>query len=251
MRLHNKVALVTGSATGIGRGIALEFAREGATVVINYLDEEDRANALVEELTSLGREVLAWRADVSRRASREALFSGVAARFGKLDVLVNNAGVDPGDIPFLALEEEQYEAIASVNIRATLFCAQAAAQLMVERGIPGRIINISSVRSRLTTPGRTAYSASKGAVDAMTRAMALDLAPYAITVNAIAPGFIEVERTVRARDTAARTIPARRVGFPSDVGALAVFLASAEASFLTGQIIGCDGGSSVKLDIDD
>jgi glucose 1-dehydrogenase/3-oxoacyl-[acyl-carrier protein] reductase len=246
-----RVVLVTGAGRGVGRGIALEFGRAGAHVVVHYLEEHEQAQELC---ALLGRGATCIQADISRTEDRDRMFSRIAGEFGRLDVLVNNAGFDPGTRHFLDLNESEYEQVLGVNVRGTLFCAQAAAQMMIDAAIPGRIINISSIHSHLTTPGRTAYATSKGAIDAMTRALAIDLAAYAITVNSIAPGFIEVERTIDAmpgydRAVVGSSIPAGRVGLPCDVGALAVFLASSQASFITGQIIGCDGGSSVKLGI--
>lgn len=254
MNLTGKVALVTGANRGIGRGIAEVLQRAGARVVVNYPNDECAAEAreVVAELIAMGPEPLAVKADVASRSEINAMAAEVVSRYGRIDVLVNNAALDPGDTPFLEVDEAGYERVLGVNLKGVYFCTQAAARAMLGAGCGGKVINISSVQAQATLPQRSLYAASKGGVNALTRQLALELAPHGINVNAIAPGFIEVERTIRSRANYSReevgqTIPIGRVGFPSDVGELVVFLASPKADFITGQVITIDGGTICKL----
>lgn len=252
MRLKDKTAVVTGAGRGIGRAIAIRMALEGAKVVVNYPFEAEEAMEVAREITSTGGEAAVAKADISNRAEREAMFDEALHQFGRLDILVNNAGVDPGETRLLEVDEDVYEEVMSVNMKGTFFCSQAAARAMIAQGDGGWIINISSIQGQLSIPHRGPYASSKGGIDALTRQLAIDLAPFRITVNAIAPGFIEVERSMASvanysRAEIAKRVPLGRVGFPSDVAALACFLASEEASFMTGQVILSDGGKSARL----
>jgi NAD(P)-dependent dehydrogenase (short-subunit alcohol dehydrogenase family) len=252
MRVGGKVVLVTGAGRGIGQGLAVDFAREGARVAVHYFNEEKEAEATCALIRSTGGEAAPFQADLAVTSHRERLFTNVIGHFGRLDVLVNNAGFDPGDFNFLAATEEQFDAVIDVNLKGLYFCAQAAARQMILQKSGGKIINISSIQGQLTFPDRTAYAASKGGVDALTRALALDLGPHRIQVNAIAPGFIEVERNKKGwpgytREEVGRRIPVGRVGFPSDISALAIFLASPESDYITGQVLVADGGSSAQM----
>jgi glucose 1-dehydrogenase len=252
MMLQKKIALVTGAGHGIGRTIALELARAGAKVVVNYPFERVEATELVSEISSFGGEAIAVRADVSKASERERMFERTKRQFGGLDILVNNAALDPGKFDFFDVDEDLFDQVTSVNLKGMFFCAQAAAKLMVEAGGGGRIINVSSIQGHQNLPGFSPYSMTKGGVNAMTRQLAMDLGPKRITVNAIAPGFIEVARTMAlsehySRDDVAAEIPIGRVGFPRDIASLVCYLASEQSSFITGEVLVCDGGTSARL----
>ncbi len=252
MQLQNKVALVTGAGHGIGRGIAWEMAREGALVAVNYRQDQAGAAEVVREITRAGGDAVPVHADVSNREQRDAMFEQILDRFGRLDILVNNAAWDPGVTDPLKLDESLYDGVLAVNLKGAFFCAQAAARAMIRQGDGGRIINISSVHGKLSLPRHAPYSLTKGGLDVMTRQLAIDLASHRITVNAVAPGFIEVRRTIDAeqvydREKIGALIPIGRVGFPEDVAWLTCFLASEKAAFLTGQVILIDGGTSARM----
>ncbi len=252
MRLKNRIALVTGAGHGIGRTIAAALARDGAKVVVNYPFEIHEATELVSEIASFGGEAIALKADISDPAARDAMFDRTGRQFGGLDVLVNNAAFDPGATDLFAVDDELFDQVVGVNLKGAFFCAQAAARMMIRRGDAGRIINISSIHGQQCLPNYSPYSLTKGGLNVMTRQLAVDLAPHGITVNAIAPGFIEVARTMTSfadydRDEVARQIPVGRVGLPADVASLACFLASEESSFITGQVIPCDGGQTARM----
>jgi glucose 1-dehydrogenase len=252
MRLAGKVALVTGAGRGIGQGIALGFAEAGARVAVHYLQESGEAEAMCRRIVEGGGDAAAFQADLAVSNQRDRLIAAVVAHFERLDILINNAGYDPGHLDFLTSTEEQYDAVLDVNMKAVYFCAQAAARQMVHQQSGGKIVNVGSIHAFVTAPGRTAYAASKGGLHALTRALALDLAPYRINVNAIAPGFIEVERSIKSipgydRKAMGELIPWGRVGVPADISSLAVFLASPEADFITGQVFTADGGTSSKM----
>jgi len=254
MQLTDQVALVTGAGHGIGRTIATRLAREGASVAVNYLDDEAEAAQVVAEITSFGGGAIAVQCDVSETSQRHAMFALIKERFHRLDILVNNAALDPGGTDFLDVNEDLYDRVLDISLKGAYFCAQSAVRLMLECSGGGRIINISSVQGVQNLPRLSPYSLTKGGINAMTRQLALDLAPHQITVNAVAPGFIEVERTIQGhpgytREKIAQRIPIGRVGFPSDVAALVAFLASPESGYITGDIITCDGGKCARLSL--
>jgi glucose 1-dehydrogenase/3-oxoacyl-[acyl-carrier protein] reductase len=238
MELKNKIALVTGAARGIGRVIADHLSEEGATVVRNDLEFANGSSGL-----------LTFCADVSDVKAVRSMIDWIQQKFGRLDVLVNNAGIDPV-APFLEVTEQVWDSIINTNLKGSYFCAQAAARVMATQAW-GRIVNISSVHSYCSMPGYSAYAASKGGISAFTRQLALDLSGYNITVNAIAPGAIEVERFTASplfdRAAIAAEIPLGRVGIPRDVSSAVAFLASDDASWLTGQVITIDGGTTSRL----
>jgi glucose 1-dehydrogenase len=248
MRLAGKCALVTGSSSGIGRAIAQAFAREGADVVVHYDREEDEADELVDELRKLGRRAIAIQADVGVTAEAQRLVGEAINALGHLDVLVNNAGVEVRG-PFVDVTEEQYDFVLGVNLKGAFFAAQAAARHMIERG-GGRIINITSIHEDIAFLEFATYAASKGGMRMFMRAVCQELAPHAITVNDIAPGAIATpinKRTLgdgNLLQELQSVIPAGRLGEPEEVAAVAVFLASDEAAYVTGSTYYVDGGMS-------
>ena len=246
--LRGQVALVTGSARGIGKGIALRLAREGMRIAITSRTAAE-VGATAAELRGLGVEVLEHVGDVGRADEVEALFQAIRAAFGGIDLLVNNAGV-MGSPPFRELDEAGFDAVMRTNVKGPFLCTRQAVALMRPRR-HGSIIYISSVGGlRAHQPG-TPYDASKAALDGLTRALGVELADDGIRVNAIAPGAIRTERHRPADDPAtqevAARIPLRRLGSPLEIGAAAAFLASADAAYITGQVLYVDGGITAQL----
>ena len=246
MDLSGKVVLVTGAQQGIGRAIALRCAAAGADVAINWLDDEDTANDIADEIRANGRRALTVRGDVGQLAEVEAIVAAVETQLGPIDVLVNNAGVFPR-VPFLELRESDWDFVLGVNLKGSCFCAQAVAKRMVAAGRPGAIINLTSGAAFRGSPRGVHYCASKGGVVSMTRQMALELAPYRIRVNAIAPGLTDTAQPRYGMDeeeiaATAQTIPLGRMAQPDDIARTAVFLASDDAGFITGQCLHVNGG---------
>jgi NAD(P)-dependent dehydrogenase (short-subunit alcohol dehydrogenase family) len=246
MVLSDKIVLVTGAQQGIGEAIALRCAAAGADVGVNWLDDEGAANRIADKIRAAGRRALTVQGDVGRLAEVEAIVARVDDRLGPIDMLVNNAGVFPR-VPFLELSESDWDYVLDVNLKGTCFCAQAVAKRMVAAGRPGAIINLTSGAAYRGSPRGAHYCASKGGVVSLTRQMALELAPYRIRVNAIAPGLTDTaqprygssEEEIAAT---AQTIPLGRMAEPDDIARTAVFLASDEAGFTTGQILHVNGG---------
>jgi NAD(P)-dependent dehydrogenase (short-subunit alcohol dehydrogenase family) len=246
MDLSGKIVLVTGAQQGIGRAIALRCAAAGADVAVNWLDDEGAARNIAGDIRAAGRRTLAVRADVGRLSEIEAMVAAVEEGLGPVDVLVNNAGVFPR-VPFLELGESDWDFVLDVNLKGTCFCAQAVAKRMVAAGRRGAIINLTSGAAYRGSPRGAHYCASKGGVVSLTRQMALELAPYRIRVNAIAPGLTDTAQPRYGSSEAeiaamAQTIPLGRIAQPDDIARTAVFLASDEAGFTTGQILHVNGG---------
>jgi 3-oxoacyl-[acyl-carrier protein] reductase len=244
--ITGQAAFVTGAQQGIGRAVALALARAGADVAVNYLDDADAAVRVVRDIEAMGRRAVLVQGDVSVPGQVEAMTATVVRALGGLDVLVNNAGVFPR-VPFLEMKEEDWDLVLDVNLKGGFFCAQAAARLMVQRGRPGAIVNIASQAVRGAVLG-VHYSASKGGVVAMTRAMALELAPHGIRVNAVAPGLTDTAQPRYGHDedalaAMARAVPLGRMARPEDIADVIVFLASDDARFITGETIHANGGS--------
>jgi NAD(P)-dependent dehydrogenase (short-subunit alcohol dehydrogenase family) len=242
--LIGKFALVTGASKGVGRGIALELARQGADVAVNYNSDAAGAESTAAEIRALGRRAPTVQADVSSSAQVDAMFERILAEFGRLDILVNNAGIQTWK-PLLELTEEEWDRVLDVNLKGCFLCTQRAARRMKEAG-GGVIINIGSGCNKWPFPNLVNYTASKGGIEQFTKVAAVELGPYRIRVNCVAPGAIEIERTRQeAGDYAgtwSRLTPLRRIGLPSDVGAAVAFLCEDRAEFITGQTIWVDGG---------
>lgn len=252
MQLKDKVAVVTGGANGIGASMAERFAVEGAKVVIADI-ADDAAQSLVGTLTDAGGVALYVRTDVTDKARVASLFEQTLAAYGQVDVLVNNAAYvhQPGTIDnFLEYTDEAWQKTLAVNLNGLFYCSQAAARLMAKRGAGGCIINISSGGASRGHRHMFGYDTTKGGIEAATRAMALDLAPLQIRVNAIVPGSIKVQSgTVVSGNPIppSETIPLERQGTPADVAGAAVFLASDDAAYVTGTRIFVDGGMDAQL----
>jgi NAD(P)-dependent dehydrogenase (short-subunit alcohol dehydrogenase family) len=245
MRLEGKVALVTGAQQGIGRAIALALARDGADVGVNFLDDAAAAEKVAGEIRGHGRRAVTVQGDVSRSASVESMVKTVVDTLGPPDVLVNNAGVFPR-ASFLELPEREWDHVLGINLKGSFLCAQVVARALVAAGRPGAIVNISSSAVR-GDPRGVHYSSSKAGVVGLTRAMALALAPHSIRVNAIAPGLTDTAQprygnTEEQIAERAREIPLGRIAQPEEIAKVAVFLASAESGWVTGELIHVNGG---------
>ena len=248
MKLQGKVALVTGAQQGIGAAIALALAGEGADVAVNWLDNRTDAEAVAKGVRARGRRAVLIKADVGKLPEIEAMVAEAARQLGTIDILVNNAGVYPR-VKFLEMRESDWDFLLDINLKGGFFAAQAVARTLVAAGRPGAIINLSSQAIRGAVRG-VHYSASKGGVVSMTRAMALELAPHGIRVNAIAPGTTDTAQP-RYGNTDAELVEMARSSIPlggklltpDQIARTAVFLASDEASAITGQVLHVNGGS--------
>jgi NAD(P)-dependent dehydrogenase (short-subunit alcohol dehydrogenase family) len=247
--LAGKKALVTGGSRGIGRGVVLALAEQGADVIVNFHSHQEEADEVVSKVKEMGRESWAIQADVSQYGEVGKMFAQVKEKWGKLDILVNNAGIlSYGE--FEKLTEEQWDQVLGVNLKGQFLCAQQAAKLMEINGW-GRIINIASISSGGVGVGflnLTHYTASKGGVVGMTENMALELAKKGINVNAIAPGAIETDMAKgvlddeKTKQALLARVPKGRIGQPKDIGAAAAFLSSEEADYVNGVVLYVDGG---------
>lgn len=250
-RMEGKRVLVTGSGTGIGRGVALEFAREGAAVALHYAHSSDGAESAVKEITDAGGKAKAFAADFNNAQQARALPAKAAEFLGGLDVLVNNAGITFNQ-PFLETTEEQYDTVLDVNLKAMFFCSQGAAELMIPKG-GGVIINTSSVHAYGAIVEHPVYAATKAGIVGFTRTLSVELIQKGVRVNCIAPGWVLVENQYKAlgpdfdEQEAGKELPAGFIGKPHDIGRLAIFLASDESRFIIGQTLCCDGGQTALL----
>ena len=247
MMLEGKVALVTGSAQGIGRGIALRLAREGADIVVDDRADDSRAEETVAMVAAIGRRAHVVAGDIGKAADDRRVVEEAVAALGRIDILVNNAGVERS-APFLEVTEADYDLVLGVNLRGLFFTAQAFARYLADAKRPGRIINISSVHEELPFPHFSTYCASKGGLKMLMRDLAIELAPLGITVNNVAPGAIATPINTRLLHSPEllknllRNIPLGRLGTPDDVAGLVAFLASSDADYITGSTLYIDGG---------
>ena len=247
MRLQGKVAVVTGAGTGIGKAIAVAFAQTGAAVVVDYVGNASIVEDAISKINAIGGKVLGVDADISLPEDVNALVRKTVAGFGKLDIFVNNAGIEK-KIAFVDYPLEEWQKIMAVNLTGPFLCSQAAAKQMILQGAGGRIINISSVHEDLPMQTNAPYCATKGGLRMLMRTIAVELAPHQITVNNIGPGAIytpidkDVETDAKLNDQILAEIPLGRWGKPEEVAQLAVYLASDDAAYITGSTHFIDGG---------
>ena len=244
MNVSNRVALVTGGSRGIGKAIVVALANAGAKVAFVYQSNKDAADKLVAELTGQGREVYAIQADASKKAEADAAIENVIAKWERLDILVNNAGITRDKL-ILAMTPEEWHQVIETNLTSVFnFCQGAIRPMMSNRY--GRIVNMSSVAADYSNPGQSNYAASKAGIEGFSRCLATEYAKRGITVNCVAPGFIETDMTIAvvnaAGDKIKSAIPMKRLGRPEDISNAVLFLASDESSYITGQVLKVDGG---------
>ncbi len=244
MKLIGKTALVTGASRGIGREIALELARQGVDVVVNYAGSEAKAHEVVEEIKGLGREAIAIQCDVSNSESVTDMVKETVDHFGKIDILVNNAGITRDNL-LMRMKENEWDDVMNINLKGVFLCTKAVTRQMMKQRY-GRIINISSVVGVSGNPGQANYVAAKAGVIGLTKTSAKELASRGITVNAIAPGFITTEMTDQLtediQNEMLKMIPLAQFGEPKDIANTVVFLASDDSRYITGQTIHVNGG---------
>jgi 3-oxoacyl-[acyl-carrier protein] reductase len=244
MTLQGRKAVVTGASRGIGRAIALALAREGADVAINYMASEARAQEVVAEIQALGRQALAVRADVSDYPDTFRMAQDVLAAFGHVDILVNNAGIN-SDKTFVKMDHASWRKVLAINLDGVFNCTKVFIDSMLKQGY-GRIVNITSIIGQIGNFGQANYAASKAGVTAMTKSLAKELAAKGITVNAVAPGFIETEMVnaipERVRQRLLDQVPLRRFGKVEEVARAVVYLVSSDGDYITGEELSMNGG---------
>ena len=247
MNFTDQTAVVTGGSRGLGRAVCLELAKGGANVVLCYAGNAAAAEETAKACEALGAQVLAVKCDVSDAAQVKELMDAAVARFGRIDILVNNAGITRDGL-LMTMKEEDFDAVTATNLKGTFLCMKAVARLMMRQRY-GRIVNLSSVVGLRGNAGQVNYAASKAGVIGMTKSLAKELASRGVTVNAVAPGFIDTDMTAampEAAKTATLTsIPMGRLGAPEDVARVVAFLASGEAAYVTGQVLAVDGGMAM------
>lgn len=244
MKLKDKVALVTGASRGLGRAIAMQLAADGARVTVNYMKSADQAETVVKEIISRGGSAAAVQADITSLPEVEKMVDSLYEKFGSIDILVNNAGVTKDEL-LISMTPEDWDSVIKTNLGGLFNCTKAVAKyMMVQKS--GRIINISSVAGERGGRGQSNYAASKGGINAFTRSVAMELAPKKITVNAVAPGVVETEMSStvirRAKDIILDAVALKRLGQPEEIAKVVAFLASDDASYITGEVIRVDGG---------
>lgn len=245
--LNGKIALITGSGRGIGRAIALEFAKRGADVVINYAHSADEAKELQSQIEALGRKTALIKADLGQLSEIEKLVEGACEELGGVDILVNNAGVEK-KAPFWEVTEKDFDLILKVDLKAVFFTTQFVVRNWIRKKKPGKIINISSVHEMIPFPGYASYCAAKGGVGMLTKTLAVELGPHGICVNGIAPGAIatEINKTLledpKRMEALTKQIPLGRLGTGEDVARIASFLAGPDSAYVTGSTYYVDGG---------
>jgi glucose 1-dehydrogenase len=252
-RLAGKVALITGSDSGIGQATAIEFAKEGADVVITYLHDAEGADQTREAVAAEGRRALVVQADVSDEDQVAAMFDQAAQALGSVDILMNNAGIDASGTPVAELSTQVWDRAIRTNVYGPFFCCRRFAQLRIAAGGGGTIINVTSVHADNPNPGGSDYDCSKGAVRMLTRTLALELAEHGINVNSLAPGMVLTPFNQAAiddpdlLDKQVQSIPMKRAAEPREIARLAVFLASSDAAYVTGASYVMDGGLMINL----
>ena len=249
MLLKDQIALVTGGSRGIGKGIVLALAREGAKVTFVYHSNKDAATTLEAEVAAAGGVAKGVQADVADPKAAETVVGGVLAEHGRLDILVNNAGVIR-DMLFLKMSADDWNTVINTNLNGVFGFCKAVAQQMAFKQRSGRIVNVSSIAAEHVNKGQANYAASKGAINSFTRVLAAELAARNVLVNAVAPGFIATDmsaavRNMAGEDNLKKLIPVKRLGTPEDIANVVVFLCSPAAAYVTGQIITVDGGLSL------
>lgn len=247
LTLQDRVAIVTGAGRGIGRAIALDFAGRGAAVLVNYNKSGTEAEKLREEIVAAGGKAAVFHADVSDTVQAQSLVKSAVDTFGDLHILVNNAGITRDGL-LLTMAEADWDAVITTNLKSTFNCSKAAVKHMIRKRY-GRIINIASVAGEMGNPGQTNYSASKAGQIGFTKSLAREVASRNITVNAIAPGFVDTEilqaMSPETLEAAIKLVPLGRKAQPSEIAYAAAFLASDLAAFITGQVLGVDGGMAM------
>lgn len=247
LKLEGRVALVTGASRGIGKAIALELASRGAAIAVNYVKSAEFAEQVVEQVNSNGGSALAFQADVSNFQQSQEIVKATIDQLGGLDILVNNAGITRDKL-IMMMSEQDWDDVQNINLKSTFNCSKAAIRHMMRKRF-GRIINITSVAGQMGNPGQTNYSASKAGQIGFTKALAREVASRNITVNAIAAGYIDTDIWADvpedARQTALSIIPLSRKGYPEEIAYAVAFLVSDQAAYITGQVLGVDGGMAM------
>ena len=247
MSLEGKIAVVTGGSRGIGRAVCLELARQGAAVVFSYAGNTTAAGETEAACAALGRPARGVRADVTDAAAVKALLDGVVKEFDRIDILVNNAGITRDDL-VMRMKEEDFDAVLATNLKGAFLCCKTAARTMIKQRF-GRVVNVSSVVGLRGNAGQSNYAASKAGLIGLTKSAAKELAGRNVTVNAVAPGFVETDMTASLPDDVRAAyidaIPLKRLGTPQDIADAVAFLASPGAGYITGQVICVDGGMAM------
>jgi len=247
LKLENKVALVTGASSGIGKAISIELAKNGCNVIINYHSDKSKAKELMEYLKQYGTKPMIAKTDVSSKKEVQSMIKDIIKQYGKIDILVNNAGIYNSS-SFLDIKEEDWDKTIDTNLKSVFLCTQAVSKEMIKKSIPGKIVSIASIAGEVGFDASSAYCASKAGIINLTRELSLELSKYNININAICPGVIETKMTAsflknpEERNSLLSNIPLGRPGQPIEIAKVAVFLASEDSSYITGQAIVVDGG---------